>query len=99
MHKKSAEPSHTSPEKPISRSPLPVQETAADKPTEEEEEKQSLDVSKEELREHSIAVLRAKALEHSAKVLGTVSDQSDSGTTQKEKAEGRGTEQEVKKSN
>lgn len=30
-------------------------------------------ISKEELRENSIAALRAKAQEHSAKVLGTVS--------------------------
>lgn len=32
-------------------------------------------MSKEELRENSIAVLRAKAQEHSAKVLGTVSSE------------------------
>nr|XP_046149112.1 visual system homeobox 2-like [Oncorhynchus gorbuscha] len=43
--------------------------------TEEEEERRRestrLSMSKEELRENSIAALRAKALEHSAKMLGT----------------------------
>lgn len=70
-----------------------------DKTTEEERQKQREDVSKEELRENSIAVLRAKALEHSAKVLETVSDQSNNSLTQKEEAEDQGTEQEVKRSN
>ncbi|XP_037837342.1 visual system homeobox 2 [Kryptolebias marmoratus] len=100
MHKKSAEPPHTSPGKPSCCSPLPAQEKTADRLTEEERQKQSTDVSKQELRENSIAVLRAKALEHSAKVLGTVSDKSSSSsTTQKEEAEDQAAEQEVKRSN
>lgn len=70
-----------------------------DKTTEEERQKQRKDVSKEELRENSIAALRAKALEHSAKVLETVSDQSNNSLTQKEEAEDQGTQQEVKRSN
>lgn len=70
-----------------------------DKTTEEERQKQSKDVSKEELRENSIAVLRAKAQEHSAKVLETVSDKSNNSLTQKEEAEDHGTEQEEKRSN
>ncbi|XP_037541374.1 visual system homeobox 2 [Nematolebias whitei] len=99
MHKKSVEPSHTSPEKPSSCSLVPVHEKRMDKTTEEARQKQRKDVSKEELRENSIAVLRAKALEHSAKVLETVSDQSNNSLTQKEEAEDQGTEQEVKRSN
>uniref|UniRef100_A0A3Q3F2V6 Visual system homeobox 2 n=1 Tax=Labrus bergylta TaxID=56723 RepID=A0A3Q3F2V6_9LABR len=73
MHKKSVE---TSPGKPM---------------VEEKKEKQMKDsdsqISKEELRENSIAVLRAKAQEHSAKMLGTVSDRSNSHEAQREEAE------------
>ncbi|XP_065144448.2 visual system homeobox 2 isoform X2 [Paramisgurnus dabryanus] len=42
---------------------------------EAEERRTESPMSKEELRENSIAVLRAKAQEHSAKVLGTVSSE------------------------
>uniref|UniRef100_A0A8C8H5Q7 Visual system homeobox 2 n=1 Tax=Oncorhynchus tshawytscha TaxID=74940 RepID=A0A8C8H5Q7_ONCTS len=52
---------------------------------EEEEEEERREntrspISKEELRENSIAALRAKALEHSAKMLGTHSDGGPLGT-------------------
>ncbi|XP_057200377.1 visual system homeobox 2 isoform X1 [Triplophysa rosa] len=43
--------------------------------SEAEEKRTESPMSKEELRENSIAVLRAKAQEHSAKVLGTVSSE------------------------
>uniref|UniRef100_A0A7N9ARI9 Visual system homeobox 2 n=1 Tax=Mastacembelus armatus TaxID=205130 RepID=A0A7N9ARI9_9TELE len=61
-----------------------------EKAMEEEKEKYRKDsnapVSKEELRENSIAALRAKAQEHSAKMLGTVSDRPSRHVTQKEEA-------------
>ncbi|XP_041661517.1 visual system homeobox 2-like [Cheilinus undulatus] len=89
MHKKSVE---TSPGKPSSLTPSsPAQEKPEDKVMEEEKEKHMRDtnsqITKEELRENSIAVLRAKAQEHSAKMLGTVSDRSNSHKVQKEEAE------------
>ncbi len=46
-----------------------------DEAAEDEERRTESPMSKEELRENSIAVLRAKAQEHSAKVLGTVSSE------------------------
>lgn len=47
-------------------------------------------ISKEELRENSIAALRAKAQEHSAKVLGTVShDRLLEGKQERQEAEER----------
>uniref|UniRef100_A0A3Q3F311 Visual system homeobox 2 n=1 Tax=Labrus bergylta TaxID=56723 RepID=A0A3Q3F311_9LABR len=91
MHKKSVE---TSPGKPSSLTPSPpppAQEKPEDIVVEEKKEKQMKDsdsqISKEELRENSIAVLRAKAQEHSAKMLGTVSDRSNSHEAQREEAE------------
>ncbi|XP_054475051.1 visual system homeobox 2-like [Anoplopoma fimbria] len=106
MHKKSVETPHTSPGKPCSLSPPPppqtttTQEKPADKMMEEEKEKRIKDaanasISKEELRENSIAALRAKAQEHSAKVLGTVSDRTNGHVTHKEEAEDEVTEQET----
>lgn len=66
---------------------------------EEEKEKHMKDtsspISKEELRENSIAALRAKAQEHSAKMLGTVSDRTNSHVTHKEEAEDKETERET----
>uniref|UniRef100_A0A3B3UF36 Visual system homeobox 2 n=1 Tax=Poecilia latipinna TaxID=48699 RepID=A0A3B3UF36_9TELE len=71
--------------------PPPGQEKTGDTMTEEEKEKQSKDtslsISKEELRECSIAVLRAKALEHSAKMLETVSDRTNGHTVHRGEAE------------
>lgn len=106
MHKKSVESSHTSPGKAGCLSPPLVQETMLDKAMEDEKQKQSRhtssSVSREELRENSIAVLRAKALEHSVKMLETVSDKANSHTTQREEAEDQESEDEmaeVEKSN
>lgn len=97
MHKKSVETPHTSPGKPSSVTPKPGQEKPVDKGLEEENEKQTKDptspFSKEELRENSIAVLRAKAQEHSAKML--VSDRTNSHITHKEEAEDKVTEEET----
>uniref|UniRef100_A0A8C7S9Q7 Visual system homeobox 2 n=1 Tax=Oncorhynchus mykiss TaxID=8022 RepID=A0A8C7S9Q7_ONCMY len=80
MHKKSIDtPVPTSPvklEAPLSKLPRKVEE-------EEEEERREntrSPISKEELRENSIAALRAKALEHSAKMLGTHPDGGPLGT-------------------
>lgn len=99
MHKKSVEPSHTSPGKPSSTTPTPSQEKPADKVTEDNKEKKRKDtnslISKEELRENSIAKLRAKAQEHRAKMLGTTSDKPNSHVTHKEEAEEKVTKQET----
>lgn len=46
---------------------------AEDAEAEEKRSETKSTISKEELRENSIAALRAKAQEHSAKVLGTIS--------------------------
>ena len=69
-----------------------------DKVMEEETEKRMKDtsnapISKEELRENSIAALRAKAQDYSAKVLGTVSDRTN--VTHKEEPEDKVTERET----
>ncbi|XP_043553023.1 visual system homeobox 2 isoform X1 [Chiloscyllium plagiosum] len=50
-------------------------------------------ISKEELRESSIAALRAKAQEHSAKVLGTVSSDGQSKMAEEERTEEMKSEQ------
>ncbi|XP_029903066.1 visual system homeobox 2-like [Myripristis murdjan] len=98
MHKKSIETtSCPSPGKPSS-TPPPPQEQVAEKGIEEEEETRKKDtkspISKEELRENSIAVLRAKAQEHSAKMLGTVSaDRPNGHRTEKEETEDKHTTQ------
>ncbi len=63
--------------------------------TEKHMKKTNLPISKEELRENSIAALRAKAQEHSAKMLGTVSDRANGHVTHKEEAEEKVMEQEA----
>ncbi|XP_010776029.1 visual system homeobox 2-like [Notothenia coriiceps] len=99
MHKKSVDIPHTSPGNPCSLTPPPpTQEKPMDKVMEEEAEKRMKDttntpISKELLRENSIAALRAKAQEHSAKVLGTVSERKN--VTHKEQAEDNVTKQET----
>lgn len=90
MHKKSAE---------VPAPPLEGKGEAARQPTskrmEEGEAKEARSeakstISKEELRENSIAVLRAKAQEHSAKVLGTVPhDRPLEGQQERQVAEGQ----------
>ncbi|XP_040920938.1 visual system homeobox 2-like [Toxotes jaculatrix] len=99
MHKKSVETTHNSPAKPSSATPTPPQEKPVDKVIEEEEEKLRKDnnspISREELRENSIAALRAKAQEHSAKMLGTVSNRTNGHVTQKVEANDQMTVQET----
>lgn len=91
MHKKSAESSDTSPGKPSGTAPTAAEEKSADEVMENNKEKQRKDtnsvISKEELRENSIAKLRAKAQEHRAMMLGTASDKPNSHITHKEEAE------------
>lgn len=73
MHKKSTEaavpPATGQCDAPQQPSSQRVEEAEA----EEKRSEGKSTISKEELRENSIAALRAKAQEHSAKVLGTVS--------------------------
>ncbi|KAM9704062.1 visual system homeobox 2-like [Menidia menidia] len=99
MHKKSVETTHTSPGKPSGLPPPPAQEKMGDQTMEEEKQRQSKDssssISKEELRENSIAVLRAKALEHSAKMLGTVLEIAHSTSRQRGEAEDQGTDEDT----
>ncbi|RVE56084.1 hypothetical protein OJAV_G00232530 [Oryzias javanicus] len=99
MHKKSVETSQPSTGKPCSLSPPPPPVQELDKAVHAERQKQSTHasspISKEELRENSIAVLRAKALEHNAKMLGSVSEKTNDRTTQKEEAEDELAEQET----
>lgn len=98
MHKKSVETTHSSPGRPGSMTPPPTKEKAEDQAMEEEREEKhakdaSLPISKEALRESSIAALRAKAQEHSAKMLSTVSDRTDGHVvTHKEEAADKATE-------
>lgn len=76
MHKKSLE--SQGPGKPdtvaqpSSNQKLGVESDGGDAAVEERTVRSASPISKEELRENSIAALRAKAQEHSAKVLGTV---------------------------
>ncbi|KAM8833252.1 LOW QUALITY PROTEIN: visual system homeobox 2 [Synchiropus picturatus] len=69
MHKKSMETVVSPPKASKCDEPLQLTSKSSDAPEAEESESA---ISKEELRENSIAALRAKAQEHSAKVLGTV---------------------------
>ncbi|XP_053738081.1 visual system homeobox 2-like [Synchiropus splendidus] len=92
MHKKSIESTHSSPEKPSSTmSPphLQTQERPVD--GDQEEEKRTCEtpspVTKDELRENSIAVLRAKAQQHNAKMQGTISDRTNTHLNHKVEAD------------
>ncbi|KAJ8341547.1 hypothetical protein SKAU_G00338380 [Synaphobranchus kaupii] len=73
MHKKSMETAVA----PTSGKPdvtqQPTNQKADEREVEERRTESKSPISKEELRENSIAALRAKAQEHNAKVLGTVS--------------------------
>ncbi|XP_024147226.1 visual system homeobox 2 [Oryzias melastigma] len=99
MHKKSVETSQPSTGKPCSLTPPPPPVQELDEAVHAEKQKQSKHasspISKEELRENSIAVLRAKALEHNAKMLGSVSEKTNDHATQKEEAEDELAEQEM----
>ncbi|XP_008335567.1 visual system homeobox 2-like [Cynoglossus semilaevis] len=103
MHKKSVDTTHTSsgckPSLMTLQPHAPAQEQPVNKVKEYEEEKQREDtdslLSNQELRENSIAVLRAKALQHSAKMLGSASGRTNGNETHKEEGDDPETEQEV----
>ncbi|XP_070835515.1 visual system homeobox 2 isoform X1 [Chaetodon trifascialis] len=73
MHKKSAEAAAPPPTGKCDAPQQPSSQRAEEAEAEEKRSEGKSTISKEELRENSIAALRAKAQEHSAKVLGTVS--------------------------
>ncbi|XP_054861572.1 visual system homeobox 2 isoform X2 [Amphiprion ocellaris] len=73
MHKKSMEATAPTPTGKCDAPQQPSSQGAEDAEVEEKRSDGKSTISKEELRENSIAALRAKAQEHSAKVLGTVS--------------------------
>lgn len=73
MHKKSIEGSAPPPTGKCDAPQQPNAQIPEDTEVEEKRSEGKPIISKEELRENSIAALRAKAQEHSAKVLGTVS--------------------------
>lgn len=73
MHKKSAESAAAPPTGKCEAAQQPSSQRAEEAGVEEKRSEGKAAISKEELRENSIAALRAKAQEHSAKVLGTVS--------------------------
>lgn len=73
MHKKSTEAAPPPPTGKCDAPQQPGSQRAEEAEVEEKRSEGKSAISKEELRENSIAALRAKAQEHSAKVLGTVS--------------------------
>ncbi|XP_051866497.1 visual system homeobox 2 [Pristis pectinata] len=84
MHKKSLEASEVVRKVEAEHSSQPSQE---DEQREDKGKDSKGTISKEELRESSIATLRAKAQEHSAKVLGTVSGDGQGKVAQEERPE------------
>ncbi|XP_041828085.1 visual system homeobox 2 isoform X2 [Melanotaenia boesemani] len=88
MHKKSMEGAATPPTGKCDAPQQPSTQRPEDAEAEEKRSEGKSTISKEELRENSIAALRAKAQEHSAKVLGTVShDRLMEGKQERQKAE------------
>ncbi|XP_068436992.1 visual system homeobox 2 [Clinocottus analis] len=73
MHKKSTEAAVPPAAGQLDAPQQPSSQRAEEAEAEEKRSEGNSTISKEELRENSIAALRAKAQEHSAKVLGTVS--------------------------
>ncbi|XP_069574637.1 visual system homeobox 2 isoform X2 [Brachyistius frenatus] len=88
MHKKSMEGGAPPPTGKCDAPQQPSSQGAEDTEAEEKRSEGKSTISKEELRENSIAALRAKAQEHSAKVLGTVShDRLPEGKQERQAAE------------
>ncbi|KAL3969025.1 catenin beta 1 [Sarotherodon galilaeus] len=88
MHKKSMEAGAPPPSGKGDAPQQPSSQRAEDAEAEEKRSEGKSVISKEELRENSIAALRAKAQEHSAKVLGTVShDRQLEGKPERQEAE------------
>jgi len=73
MHKKSTEAVVVPATGQCDAAQQPSSQRAVEAEAEEKRSEGKSTISKEELRENSIAALRAKAQQHSAKVLGTVS--------------------------
>lgn len=93
MHKKSMEVPVPPPTGKCDESLQPSSHRAEDSEAEEKRSEDKSTISKEELRENSIAALRAKAQEHSAKVLGTVShDRLQEGKQERQAAEEKASE-------
>ncbi|TTC14930.1 Visual system homeobox 2 [Bagarius yarrelli] len=91
MHKKSLEAATGTPSQ---KPDIPQHPNNADvDDTDAEDRRSDSPMSKEELRENSIAALRAKAQEHSAKVLGTASSKRLEHKTKEEIEEKSGLEQ------
>lgn len=88
MHKKSADTTHPSPSKPNGTTPTPAQDKTEEQTLEEEKERRTKDsksdITKEVLRENSIAALRAKAQEHNAKMLSTAPDKTHKEETEED---------------
>lgn len=90
MHKKSTEVATPSLAGKCESPRQPSSKRAEEAEAEEKRSDAMSAISKEELRENSIAALRAKAQEHSAKVLGTVShDRPLEGKQERQEAEER----------
>ncbi|XP_037602646.1 visual system homeobox 2 isoform X2 [Sebastes umbrosus] len=88
MHKKSVEVTVPPATGQCDAPQQPSSQRAEEAEAEEKRSEVKSTISKEELRENSIAALRAKAQEHSAKVLGTVShDRLLEGTQERQAAE------------
>ncbi|XP_071354255.1 visual system homeobox 2 isoform X2 [Trachinotus anak] len=88
MHKKSMEAAVPPPTGKCDAPQQPSSQRAEEAEAEEKRSEGKSTFSKEELRENSIAALRAKAQEHSAKVLGTVShDRLQEGKQERQVAE------------
>ncbi|CAB1441783.1 unnamed protein product [Pleuronectes platessa] len=95
MHKKSMETGGPPPTGKCDETQQPSSQRAEEAEAEAEEKRSDGKpaISKEELRENSIAALRAKAQEHSAKVLGTVShDRLQAGKQERQAAEDNATD-------
>ncbi|KAK1160608.1 visual system homeobox 2-like isoform X1 [Acipenser oxyrinchus oxyrinchus] len=93
MHKKSMETVETPPAGKAEEAPQPTNQKQEEREAEERRTDAKSPISKEELRENSIAALRAKAQEHSAKVLGTVSSDTPGRKMETEEAEEKSRDQ------
>ncbi|MBN3282709.1 VSX2 protein, partial [Polyodon spathula] len=93
MHKKSMETVETPPAGKAEEAPRPTNPKQEEREVEERRTDTKSPISKEELRENSIAALRAKAQEHSAKVLGTVSSDAPGRKMETEEAEEKSRDQ------
>lgn len=87
MHKKSMETTVVQPTGKFDIPQQPAIQRGEECDVEEKRPEGKSPISKEELRENSIAALRAKAQEHSAKVLGTVTCERPESKVERQAAE------------